>query len=138
MERIYRIGHMLMVPTSVSGSEPAMFVIDTGASQTLIGRDFAAELARMRSAAGMPLGGVSGRISEVDVADDLKFKFGGFSVRCLDTLSTNLKRHGDDLGMEVAGFLGFPILKLFSITLDYRNGLVKFECPTAVGKGTAR
>ncbi len=134
-ERIYRIGHMLMVPTSVSGSEPAMFVIDTGASQTLIARDFAAELARMRSAAGMPLGGISGKISEVEAADDLKFKFGGFSVRCLDTLSVNLKRHGEDMGMEVAGFLGFPILKLFSITLDYRNGLVKFECPTAVSRG---
>ena len=134
MERIYRIGHMLMVPTSVSGSEPAMFVIDTGASQTLIGREFAAELAKMRSAASMQLGGISGRIDQVDAADDLKFKFGGFSVRCLDTLSINLKRHDDDLGMEVAGFLGFPILKLFTITLDYRNGLVKFECPTAVGK----
>jgi predicted aspartyl protease len=131
MERVYRIGHMLMVPTSVSGSEPAMFVIDTGCSQTLIGRDFAAELAKMRSAASLPLGGLSGRIDNVDAADDLKFKFGGFSVRCLDTLSTNLKRQEEDLGMEVAGFLGFPILKLFSITLDYRNGLVKFECPTA-------
>ncbi len=131
MERIYRIGHMLMVPTSVSGSEPAMFVIDTGASQTLIGREFAAELAKLRSAAEVPLGGISGRIDQVDAADDLKFKFGGFSVRCLDTLSINMKRHDDDLGMEVAGFLGFPMLKLFSITLDYRNGLVKFECPTA-------
>lgn len=134
MDRIYRIGHMLMVPTSVSGADPAMFVIDTGASQTLIGRDFAAELARMRSAASMPLRGVSGQIDEVDAADDLKFRFGGFSVRCLDTLSINLKRHDDDVGMEVAGFLGFPILKLFSITLDYRNGLVKFECPTAESK----
>jgi predicted aspartyl protease len=133
-QRIYRIGHMLMVPTSVSGSEPAMFVLDTGASQTLIARDFAAELARMRSAAGMPLRGISGRIDEVDAADDLKFKFGGFSVRCLDTLSVNLKRQGDDVGMEVSGFLGFPLLKLFSITLDYRNGLMKFECPTAEGR----
>ena len=53
-ERIYRIGHMLMVPTSVSGSEPAMFVLDTGASQTLIARDFAAELARMRSFLRLP------------------------------------------------------------------------------------
>jgi predicted aspartyl protease len=131
MERIFRIGHMLMVPTSVSGSEPAMFVIDTGASQTLIGKEFGAELAKMRSAASMPIGGISGRIDDVDAADDLKFKFGGFSVRCLDTLSINLKRHDDDLGMEVSGFLGFPMLKLFSITLDYRNGLVKFECPTA-------
>jgi len=79
----------------------------------------------------MPLRGISGRIDEVDAADDLKFKFGGFSVRCLDTLSVNLKRQGDDVGMEVSGFLGFPLLKLFSITLDYRNGLVRFECPTA-------
>ena len=131
MERIYRIGHMLMLPTSVSGSEPAMFVIDTGCSQTLIGKEFAVELAKMRSAASLPIGGLSGTIDDVDAADDLKFKFGGFSVRCLDTLSINLKRKDDDWGMEVAGFLGFPMLKLFSITLDYRNGLVKFECPTA-------
>jgi predicted aspartyl protease len=137
-DRIYRIGHNLLVPTSVSGADPAMFILDTGASQTLIARDFAAELARMRSAANMPLHGISGRIDNVDAADDLKFKFGGFSVRCLDTLSVSLKRHGDDMGMEVAGFLGFPILKMFSITIDYRNGLMKFECPTAVGRGTPR
>jgi predicted aspartyl protease len=128
-ERVYRIGHMLMLPTSVSGSEPVMFVIDTGASQALIARDFAAELARMRSAAGMPLRGLSGRINEVDAADDLRFAFGGYSMRCLDTLSVNLKRHDDDIGMDVEGFLGFPLLRYFTITLDYRNGLAKFECP---------
>ncbi|HXN47139.1 MAG TPA: hypothetical protein VN893_10895, partial [Bryobacteraceae bacterium] len=100
-------------------------------SQTLIGKEFAAELAKMRSAASMPIAGLSGRIDDVDAADDLKFKFGGFSVHCRDTLSINLKRKDDDWGMEVAGFLGFPMLRLFSITLDYRNGLVKFECPTA-------
>ncbi len=131
MERVYRMGHMLMVPTSVSGSEPGMFVIDTGCGQTLIGKEFAAELAKMRSAASMPMVGLSGRIDDVDAADDLKFKFGGFSVHCQDTLSINMKRKDDEWGMEVAGFLGFPMLKLFSITLDYRNGLVKFECPTA-------
>jgi predicted aspartyl protease len=135
-ERIYRLGHSLLVPTSVSGADPAMFILDTGASQTLIARDFAAELARMRSAGDdVPLSGISGKINGIDAADDLKFKFGGFSVRCLDTLSVDLKRHSDDMGLEVAGFLGFPMLKLFSITIDYRNGMVKFECPTAQAKG---
>ena len=86
----------------------------------------------MRSAGDdVPLHGISGKINDIDAADDLKFKFGGFSVRCLDTLSVDLKRHSDDMGIEVAGFLGFPILKLFSITIDYRNGLVRFACPTA-------
>jgi len=131
-ERIYRLGHSLLIPTSVSGADPAMFILDTGASQTLIARDFAADLARMRSAGDdVPLHGISGKINDIDAADDLKFKFGGFSVRCLDTLSVDLKRHSDDMGIEVAGFLGFPILKLFSITIDYRNGLVRFACPTA-------
>jgi len=136
-ERFYRLGHNLLVPTSVSGSDPALFIVDTGANQTLIARDFAGELARMRSAANMPMNGISGRINDIDAADDLKFKFGGFTVHCLDTLSVNLKRQTDDMGIEVAGFLGFPMLKMFSITIDYRSGLVKFECPTAVGRGTA-
>ncbi len=135
VERVYRLGHNLLIPTSVSGSEPALFIIDTGAGQTLIARDFAAELARMRSAENMPLRGISGKIDDIDAADDLKFKFGGYSLRCLDTLSTNLKRHADDMGIEVAGFLGFPMLKFFSITIDYRNGLVKFAYPPAVGRG---
>jgi predicted aspartyl protease len=129
--RIYRLGHSLLVPTSVNGSDPVMFVLDTGAGQTLIARDFAAELARMRSAASLPLHGISGKINDVDAADDLKFGFGGFSVHCLDTLSVNLRRHDDDMGMRVDGFLGFPILKMFVITIDYRNGLIKFDCPSA-------
>jgi predicted aspartyl protease len=130
-ERVYRLGHSLLIPTSVSGSDPVMFVLDTGASQTLVARDFAAELARMRSASGMPLRGLSGKINDVDAADDLKFAFGRFSVRCLDTLSVDLRRHDEDMGMRIGGFLGFPILKMFSVTIDYRNGLIKLECPTA-------
>jgi hypothetical protein len=31
------------------------------------------------------------------------------------------------LGTEISGFLGLPVLDLFTLTIDYRDGLVKFE-----------
>jgi hypothetical protein len=33
------------------------------------------------------------------------------------------------IGTELAGFLGLPVLDLFTLTIDYRDGLVKFERP---------
>jgi hypothetical protein len=31
------------------------------------------------------------------------------------------------LGTEVSGFLGLPLLNLFTLTIDYRDGLVHFD-----------
>ena len=34
---------------------------------------------------------------------------------------------GRNLGTEVSGLLGLPILSLFTLTIDYRDGLVNFD-----------
>ena len=31
------------------------------------------------------------------------------------------------VGTEISGFLGLPVLDLFTLTIDYIDGLVKFE-----------
>jgi hypothetical protein len=31
------------------------------------------------------------------------------------------------IGTEISGFLGLPVLSLFTITIDYRDGVVKFD-----------
>jgi len=39
----------------------------------------------------------------------------------------DLSRAGDDLGVEVGGFLGMPVLRQMVLTIDYRNAAVRLE-----------
>jgi hypothetical protein len=39
----------------------------------------------------------------------------------------NLSKVSDSIGTEVSGFLGFTMLRLLEVKLDYRDGLVDFE-----------
>lgn len=40
--------------------------------------------------------------------------------------SIDTKGTSDDIGTEVSGFLGFIMLRLLDIKIDYRDGLVDF------------
>ena len=41
--------------------------------------------------------------------------------------SYDTKTTSDDLGTEVSGFLGFTMLRLLEIKIDYRDDLVDFS-----------
>lgn len=45
----------------------------------------------------------------------------------LDMITLDLSTLGRHTGTEVSGFLGFGMLRLLDVKLDYRDGLVSFE-----------
>ena len=45
----------------------------------------------------------------------------------MEVVTFDLSPESRRLGTEVSGFLGFDMLRLLEIKLDYRDGLVDFE-----------
>jgi len=71
--------------------------------------------------------GLSGEVNKVYTSDKADLQFGHFQqpnagIITLDR--STLSRHS---GTEVSGLLGFQVLRLLEVKLDYRDGLVDFE-----------
>jgi predicted aspartyl protease len=124
---VYRLGHSLLIPTRVSDSAPVLFIIDTGAGRTLIASDLARQATKVhRDDAHGSMKGLSGKVKEMYVTDALVLQFAGFRQNNLDMSSFDFSKLSRAHGIEVSGFLGLPLLNLFELTIDYRDGLVKF------------
>ena len=125
--RFYQFGHLLLIPTRVGGSREALFVIDTGAARTLISYDMAAEVSKLDRNEKMGLRGINGQVADVYQTGDLYLQFAGFRQRNQGMTSFDMWPQSRGIGVEISGFLGLPVLSLFTITIDYRDGLVKFD-----------
>lgn len=125
--RIFQFGHMLLLPTRVSGSRAVLFLIDTGSARTLISYDLAAEVSKLNRDDQLRLSGINGRVSDVYQTGDLFLEFAGFRQKSLGMTSFDLWDQSRNLGTEVSGLLGLPLLELFTLTIDYRDGLVNFD-----------
>ncbi|HLK20444.1 MAG TPA: aspartyl protease family protein [Bryobacteraceae bacterium] len=125
--RFYQFGHLLLIPTRVGESREALFVIDTGAARTLISYDMAAEVSKLDRDEKLGLHGINGRVADVYQAGDLYLQFAGFRQRNQAMTSFDMWPQSRGIGVEISGFLGLPVLSLFTITIDYRDGLVKFD-----------
>ena len=125
--RVLRSGDHLLVPTSVNGSATKWFLIDTGASINLIDTESAGEFTGVHREYSAGVRGVQGRVDTVSRADRVSLVFGGFRQDNSNLLSINLEKNSDSLGVAVTGVLGMPVLSLLKMSIDYREGMVKFE-----------
>ena len=124
--RVFRLGHLLLVPTRVNGSREALFVIDTGAERTLVSYDLATEVSQLSQDPHMRMTGVNGRVTDLYRTGDLVLQFAGFEQKSLGLSSIDTFEQSRRIGTELSGFLGLPVLALFTLTIDYRDGLVNF------------
>ena len=125
--RFYQFGHLLLIPTRVGGSREALFVIDTGAARTLISYDMAAEVSKLDRNEKLGLRGLNGEVADVYQTGDLYLQFAGFRQKNMGMTSFDMWPQSRGIGVEISGFLGLPVLSRFAITINYRDGLVKFD-----------
>jgi hypothetical protein len=124
--RIFRFGHTLLVPTSVNEHPYKLFLLDTGAFDDTITPEAARETSKVYSDDRMHVKGFSGEIKNVYVADDVTLGFGHFKQR-RSLVSFDMTNTSNSIGTEVSGTLGFGMLYLLDIKIDYRDGLVDFS-----------
>ncbi len=125
--RVYRFGHLLLVPARVGSAANRLLVLDTGAASTLISYELAAEVSKISRDDKTGLRGLNGRVSDVYQTGNLVLEFAGFEQKNMGMTAFDTWELSHRLGTEISGFLGLPVLDLFTLTIDYRDGLVKFE-----------
>jgi tetratricopeptide (TPR) repeat protein/predicted aspartyl protease len=125
--RIFRFGHQLLIPTKVGDSDFKLFLIDTGASFNSISPDAAREVTKVHSDSNMRIRGLSGEVKQVYNADKAVLQFSHYRQENQDVVAFDLSTISKHTGTEVSGILGFTTLRVMSLKIDYRDGLVDFD-----------
>jgi len=85
------------------------------------------EASKLYSDPNMRVKGLSGAVKEVYRADNVTLTFGHFQQKKQGLVAFDLTNISNGLGTEVSGTLGFAMLRLLDIKIDYRDGLVDFS-----------
>jgi tetratricopeptide (TPR) repeat protein len=122
MVRAYRVGHLLLLHASVDGRQDRYFLLDTGAS-------FSSTPGPSSGDAGIEVRGVEGRVDGALRAPPMRLTIEGKELvdeRPVKLDLTELSRHE---GVEISGIIGYPVLGKSVLTINYREGLVRFGQP---------
>lgn len=124
---VIRAGSHLFVPTLLNDKQWGLFLIDTGSSMTNVDSTFARLSTKVRGDAFRHVRGVSGDVKDVFEADKAYIQFSHYRQNNLGLIAINLNNAPDHQEFRMAGILGLPVLVMFRLTIDYRNGLVNFD-----------
>jgi hypothetical protein len=121
---VYRLGPFLMLPTKLNGSKPQLMILDTGASATVMNTATARKLGHVHEDNQRSLQGVSGFSSQLYYTkvhlETANLDHIDYDVSVVDTTKLS-----DSIGTEVAGVIGFGLLRQAVLDIDYRDGLVR-------------
>lgn len=124
---IFRFGHELLIPTKIGNAEPKLFLIDTGAFSNLISPQAAKAVTKVRGDDYIRVRGLNGNVKQVKTADKVVIQFAHFRQENDNLVSFDLSSISRGTGTEVSGILGFGMLRMLNIKIDYRDGLVDFD-----------
>ncbi len=124
---VFRFAHHLLVPTKIGNAPSKLFLLDTGAFNNAISPAAAREVTKVHGDSETFIEGLSGSVKKVYSADKLTLEFGHLRQANEDMTSWDLTKLSEEDGTEVSGFLGFVMLHLLDIKIDYRDDLVDFE-----------
>ncbi|MGA2741264.1 MAG: retropepsin-like aspartic protease [Bryobacteraceae bacterium] len=126
------VHHYLLIPTlirqSIKGEQTqGLFLSDTGAELNMISSNLAPAIAKVHDSEDK-VRGISGAVKNVYEADKIVLQFATFRQLNLDLTSFDLTSISRGASLEFSGIMGLPLVGMFaSVTLDYRDGYVKFD-----------
>jgi hypothetical protein len=124
--KVFRFQDMILVPTFVNDSPSMLFGLDTGAFANLLSLREGRQLGKVNSEDRLRVYGMDGKVNKVYSAK-ATLRFAHLQQPSMEVVTFDLSPESRRVGTEVSGFLGFAMLRLLEIKLDYRDGLVDFE-----------
>jgi predicted aspartyl protease len=124
---VLRFGSHLLIPTKLNDLPAKLFMLDTGAFSNTISPAAAREVTKVSSEEGVQIRGISGAVKNVFLANEFTIQFANLRQKNQDTVSFDTTSISESFGTEVSGFLGFNMLRMLRIRIDYRDGLIDFE-----------
>jgi tetratricopeptide (TPR) repeat protein len=124
--QIFLFGHDMLIPTRVNDSASKLFLIDTGSFDDTLSPAAAKEVTKVSSDADTQVKGLNGSVKDVYRARDAKLQFSHFQQKRQGLITFDLSHMSNAAGTEISGVLGFAMLVLLDMKIDYRDGLVDF------------
>jgi len=124
---IFRFGHQLLVPTTIGDVPYRLFALDTGSLVNFISPAAAREVTKVHGDSDTIVEGISGRVDKVYSANKAVLTFGKLRQENQDMTAIDTRPISDSVGTEVSGFLGFTLLRMLDIKIDYRDALIDFH-----------
>jgi tetratricopeptide (TPR) repeat protein len=123
---IFRFGHNLLVSTRLNDSVTGLFLLDSGAMFTSISPTAARAVTKVGADSNTTVKGLSGNVKNVYRADQATLTFGHLRQKNQDIIGFDTTSMSESVGTEVSGMLGFSVLGMLDVKIDYRDGLVDF------------
>jgi predicted aspartyl protease len=124
--QFYRSGHLLLLPTKVNGNAPVLFLIDTGAENSMIDPTYARRFTDVRNEDLIKMKGFSGQVNKVESAHRLIYEFGHYRQIYDNVLAASFNQKSSE-APHFIGVFGVPTLMNFIIRIDYRDGMMDLE-----------
>jgi hypothetical protein len=105
-----------------------LFLIDTGSFGNMLSIRAARQVTKVADSS-MPVRGISGQVNKVYTGEQATLAFSHFRQTNQRIVTIDLSALCRHTGTEVSGILGFNLLRLLEIKIDYRDGLVDFVHP---------
>jgi tetratricopeptide (TPR) repeat protein len=123
---VFRFGHKLLIQTAVNDSKAMLFLIDTGSAVNFLSTRAGREVTKISSDPNVHVKGLSGTVADVYRADKATLRFSRFYQKNQGIVTLDLSKISKQTGTEVSGVLGFQLLRMLQVKIDYRDGLVDF------------
>ena len=120
-----------IITTVLIGSIEGDFIIDTGASVTVIDRNTPFSHEAIADIPEINSGGVSGRIEEVKLVNLPTFQIGDYTIENLHAAVIDLDYvntlYEKQLRRRISGLLGSDFLVKFKSVIDYENKYLRLK-----------
>ncbi len=103
-----------------------LFELDTGASQSFVSQQLAQRVTTLQPTRKQ-IQGISGQPRRVMQARRVVLSFAGRHHQGRNMLALDFATKNRLTGVEVGGLIGFDVLGRLSLTIDYRNALIKLS-----------
>jgi tetratricopeptide (TPR) repeat protein len=123
----FRLGHYLLIPTTIDEHVQKLFVLDTGSFDNTISTAAAQEVTKIHRAPRIDVKGMNGSVKKVYVADRVTLDFGHLRQTVPDMVAIDMTGTSRAAGTEISGTLGMMMLRLLKVRLDYRDALADFQ-----------
>ena len=120
--------NQILVRASANGSEPAWFILDTGASANVLDASFAKKLGIKQEAERQSSGAGKGTV-KAGLTRGVRYDVGGTSTVAETTYLIDLSGQPAILGREVAGILGYDFFTKFAVEVDYESQVLRLHDP---------
>ncbi|HEY4380974.1 MAG TPA: aspartyl protease family protein [Acidobacteriaceae bacterium] len=121
---VFRSQHMLIVPTLVNNSPVKLFLLDTGSQMSLLSPSAAKEVGQASDFTGLQMKGVNGTVRKVPAVGNVSMTFAQIRQTRRSMLILDTGGISRNVGAEMSGIIGIPILRELVLSIDYRDNLI--------------